>query len=81
MLDAFDFQHRMADAEQSALAARVRDFAPGAEAEIERMARRFAEVERAHMLAEERALFPLAEQSLPESVLAEMSAELRVPDV
>lgn len=80
MLDAFDFQHRMADTEQAAFGACVRGFDGGPTAQLERMAHRFAEVQRAHMLAEERALFPLAEQSLPRKVIAEMSRELRVPN-
>ena len=80
MLDAFDFQHRMADTEQSALAARVRDFAAGGESDLRSLAHRFVEVQRAHILAEERGLFPLAEKTLPRRVLAEMDLELRVPN-
>jgi hemerythrin-like domain-containing protein len=80
MLDAFDFQHRMAETEQSTLAASVRGFAPGRAGEIRALAHRFAEVQRSHMLAEERALFPLAEGSLPRSVLVAMSREVGVPN-
>jgi hemerythrin-like domain-containing protein len=77
MLDAFDFQHRMAETEQKALAARVQGFAPGGERALKELAHRFVEVQRSHILAEERGLFPLAEKSLPRRVLVEMTDELR----
>jgi hemerythrin-like domain-containing protein len=77
MLEAFDFQHKMAETEQRALLARVQGFAPGKERGLRELAHRFAEVQRAHILAEERALFPLAEKNLPRRVLVEMSEELR----
>jgi hemerythrin-like domain-containing protein len=80
MLEAFDFQHRMAETEQRALAARVRDFSPAGAAEVRTQAHRFAEVHRAHILAEERGLFPLAEKHLPRHVLVEMDRELRLPN-
>lgn len=77
MLDALDFQHTMADTERGTLAARVLAFAPGRERGLRELAHRFAEVQRAHMLAEERALFPLAEKSLPRRVLVALTEELR----
>lgn len=80
MLAAFEFQHQMNETEHAALAASIRAFAPGKEAEIRRAALRFVEVQRAHMLAEETALFPLAKQTLAPDVLAAMSRELSTPD-
>ncbi len=70
----------MNETEERTFAAHVRGFAPGKENELRCQAHRFVEVQRAHMLAEERALFPLGEQSLPHDVLVAMSRELRVPN-
>ena len=80
MLDAFDFQHRMAETEQAALAAKIRDFTPAKAGQVRELAHRFVEVQRAHILAEERGLFPAAEKGLPRRVLVEMSLELRLPN-
>jgi hemerythrin-like domain-containing protein len=80
MLDAFDLQHRMAESEHRSFEARLRKYAPGAERALRGAAERFVELQRAHMAAEERALFPLAQQTLPRSVLVAMSEELRTPD-
>jgi len=78
MLAAFDFQHRMVETEQRALAARVQGFTPAGAAGLREQAHRFVEVHRAHILAEERGLFPLAEKHLPRRVLVAMTLELRV---
>jgi hemerythrin-like domain-containing protein len=78
MLGAFDFQHQMNETEHGAFAACLR--AQGAKGDLRRAALRFVEVQRAHMLAEERALFPLAEQTLSPDVLAAMHRELRTPN-
>jgi hemerythrin-like domain-containing protein len=79
MLDAYEFQHRMADDEHRAVVAALAAFAPGQEPKLRELVLRFVEVHRSHMLAEERALFPMVERRLPAHVLAAMSRELRVP--
>jgi len=78
MIDAYDFQHRMAETEQTALATRVGAYAAANAAALRKQAHRFVEVQRAHILAEEGALFPQAEKALPRRVLVEMTDELRV---
>lgn len=77
MMKAFEFQHRMAVREESEFAAHVRRYAPGAEAALRAQAQRFVEVQRSHMLAEEKALFPLAERTLGARELQQMASEVR----
>ena len=76
MLDAFDVQHRMNDAAFAQLVAAARGFAPGAEAKIRDLAFRFADMHRGHIIAEERALFPLAAKALAPDVVAQMGVEM-----
>jgi len=74
---AMDFQHKMNDATGLELAACVEGFAPERTRELRRLAVRFAEMHRGHMLAEERAIFPIAASALSPAVLAEMGRELQ----
>jgi hemerythrin-like domain-containing protein len=77
ILSAMEFQHRMnADAERE-LAAFLEDVPTGAGRELRRLAGRFAELQRGHAIAEERAVFPLAAAALTPGELAEMARELR----
>ena len=76
ILSALEFQHRMTASEGRALAACVQTFAPGRGTELRRLAYRFAEMQRGHALAEERALFPLAATRLAPEVQAEMVREM-----
>lgn len=76
ILSALEFQHRMNEDEGRALSACVERFAPGSGRELRRLAFRFAEAHRGHMIAEERALFPLAASALSPRVVAEMSREM-----
>jgi hemerythrin-like domain-containing protein len=77
MLSAFDFQHRMNETEEAALEAGLRQGTAHGPA-LRKQVLRFTEMGRAHMLAEERALFPMAEQSLSRDVLTQLVDELRV---
>ena len=72
MLGAFDFQHQMNDAAY----AELREAFRAAPSKLRGVAHRFAELQRAHIMAEERALFPLAARSLSAEVLARMSDEM-----
>jgi len=75
ILSAMDFQHRMNDDTGRELAACVERSAPGRE--LARLAVRFAEMHRCHLLSEERALFPLASSLLAREVQAEMGREMQ----
>jgi len=75
ILSAMAFQHRMNDDTGRELAASVERSAPGRE--LGRLAARFAEMHRCHLLSEERALFPLASSLLAPEVQAEMGREMR----
>ena len=77
ILSALRFQHEMNAAEGKALAACVDGFATARAHELRRLVHRFAEMNRGHAVAEERALFPLAASTLPPQVVAEMGRELR----
>lgn len=76
ILSALEFQHRMNAVEGRALAECVARFAPEKARELRRLAGRFADANRGHMIAEERALFDLAAARLAPAVLDEMSREL-----
>jgi hemerythrin-like domain-containing protein len=76
ILSALEFQHRMNADEEQKLSACVHRFAPGDGRELRRLALRFAEMQRAHAMAEERAMFPLAASSLSPQVIAEMGREM-----
>jgi pyridoxamine 5'-phosphate oxidase len=75
MVSAFDFQHKMND---DAFAELRAAFDGGADtaARLGPLAHRFAELQRAHLLAEERALFPQAERTLSSETIAEMGREM-----
>jgi hemerythrin-like domain-containing protein len=77
LLSALEFQHRMNATEGQALAACVAGFGPGRGGELRHLAYRFAEMQRGHALAEERALFALAASRLSPEVQAEMGREMR----
>ena len=74
---AMDFQHKMNDATGQELAACIDDFSPERSRELRRLAVRFAEMHRGHMVAEERAIFPIAKSALSPAVLAEMGNEMQ----
>jgi hemerythrin-like domain-containing protein len=76
MLAAFDFQHQLTDTTLAQLRTAFRGFSPGAAPKLRQVARQFAEMQRAHMMAEERALFPLAAQALPPEVIVHMREEM-----
>jgi len=76
ILSALEFQHRMTASEGRELAACVANFQQGSGRELRRLAYRFAEMHRGHALAEERALFPLAQAKLSPRLLAEMVDEM-----
>ncbi len=69
MLPAFDFQHQLGDGTLAELRAALRPGAPPRIGTLADLVRRFAEMQRAHILAEERALFPLAARSLAPAVV------------
>lgn len=73
MLPAFQFQHQMNDSTQAELRAAL---AAGDPQSIVDQARRFAEMQRAHIMAEERALFPLAAQTLSAPELDRLSENI-----
>jgi len=75
ILSALEFQHRMTASEGRALAACVAGYGAGSGRELRRLAYRYAEMQRGHALAEERALFPLAAARLAPEVQAEMLRE------
>ena len=77
ILSALEVQHRMNDDEYAKLSTCVRRFSPSNEGELRGLACRFAEMQRGHMIAEERALFPLAARTLSCEVIAEMEREMR----
>ena len=77
ILVAMDFQHRMNGAAGVELAACVERFAPGSGRELRRLATRFVEMHRGHVVAEERAVFPTAAAALSAEALAEMGREMR----
>ena len=60
----------------------MRTFKDGDEAEVLVLARRFADVYRAHILVEDKELFPRAAKELSAEAIAEMGAEMegRRPD-
>jgi hemerythrin-like domain-containing protein len=72
ILSALEFQHGMNRKEGEALSACVDRFEPGSGRELRRVAIRFAEMQRGHAFAEERALFPLAASVLSPEVVAEL---------
>jgi pyridoxamine 5'-phosphate oxidase len=72
MLAAFDMQHEMNDAAYAKLRAVLTDFAPAAAPQALSLARRFADLQRAHIIAEERALFPMAARMLSPAAIADM---------
>jgi hemerythrin-like domain-containing protein len=76
ILAALEFQHRMNAVEGQALGECAARFAPGQRPELRRLAGRYADANRGHMIAEERALFGLAEQRLAPAVLAAMAREI-----
>lgn len=81
MLAAFEFQHQLVDATYVELCAAFRAYTPGDPSKLRTLAHRFAEMQRAHMIAEERGLFPLAARTLsPETIRRirdEMTARCR----
>lgn len=76
MLGAFEFQHQMNDTTFAQLSAAVRSFAPNAAPKLRELAHMFAEMQRAHMIAEERVLFPAAECALSSEIRKTMRAEM-----
>ena len=77
ILSALRFQHEMNAAEGKLLSECAVRFAPGNERELRRLVHRFAEMNRGHAVAEERALFPLAASRLPPQEVVEMGREMR----
>ena len=77
ILSALRFQHEMNAAEGRALSECLAHFGPGSERELRRLVHRFAEMNRGHAIAEERALFPLAATMLPPQIVAEMGREMQ----
>jgi hemerythrin-like domain-containing protein len=76
MLGAFEFQHQMNDTAYADLCAAFRAFAPHAPARLRAAAHRFAELQRAHITAEERALFPAAARALSAQAIQSMQHEM-----
>lgn len=76
ILSAFEFQHRMNATETRALAECAQRAASTDGRDLRRLAGRFADMQRGHMVAEERALFDLAAARLAPAEIAAMSAEL-----
>ena len=77
ILNALEVQHQMCNEAQRNLAGLVGQFSPGDGKRLDAFASRFAEMQRGHMIAEERALFPLAARTLSRTAIAEMTAEMR----
>lgn len=77
VLSALEFQHGMNRSEGAQLRACVDRFVPARGVELQRLARRFVEMHRAHAMSEERALFPLAASALAPEAILEMSREAR----
>ena len=69
LLAAFEFQHQMNDATHGELRAALAAFVPGSASTLAQLALRFVEMQRAHIVAEERALFPFATAKLSPDVL------------
>jgi hemerythrin-like domain-containing protein len=76
MIPAFDFQHQMNDTTYAELGAAFRAFAPGTPSRLRELAHRFAELQRAHIMAEERALFPLAARTLSADAIQQLAREM-----
>jgi len=76
MLAAFEFQHQMNDTTFAQLRAALKGFSPGAAPKLRELAHMFAEMQRAHMIAEERVLFPLASKTLSPEALVSMHREM-----
>jgi hemerythrin-like domain-containing protein len=75
ILSALEFQHRMNRVEAEALRGCVDRRAAGTE--LRRISVRFVEMHRGHVVAEERALFPLLPSALAPKVLEEIDVEAR----
>jgi hemerythrin-like domain-containing protein len=75
IVSALETQHKMSDDAQRELAELVPRFTPADGETLRRFAYRFAEMQRGHLIAEERALFPLATKALAPDVLAELGRE------
>jgi len=79
MLGAFDFQHQMNDAAFAELQRAFRalgSVGPGDSTKLRGVGHRFAELQRAHIMAEERALFPLAARTLSPEILVRVGDEM-----
>ncbi|HUH00978.1 MAG TPA: hemerythrin domain-containing protein [Kofleriaceae bacterium] len=64
MLGAFEFQHQMNDTAFAELQAAFAAYQPGGRSRLRELAHRFAELQRAHILAEDRVLLPQAARTL-----------------
>lgn len=73
MLSAFDFQHQMNADGYAKLRAAFGAYQPGAESQLRQVAHHFAELQRAHILAEERSLFPQAARALSSAAIEQIA--------
>lgn len=76
MLAAFDFQHQMNDTAFAELQAAFDAYQPGASSRLPELAHRFAELQRAHILAEERVLLPQAARALTRDEVRQIGDEM-----
>jgi hemerythrin-like domain-containing protein len=76
MLAAFDFQHQMNDTAFAELQAAFVAFQPGAPSRLCELAHRFAELQRAHIMAEERVLLPQAARALTRDEVRQIGEEM-----
>lgn len=73
MVPAFDFQHQLNDGTLAELKAALGPAAPHRIGSLADLVHKFVEMQRAHLLAEERALFPLAARTLTPDVVERLT--------
>ncbi|MBK9034756.1 MAG: hemerythrin domain-containing protein [Myxococcales bacterium] len=73
MIPAFECQHQLNDGTLAELRAALQPGAPARIGTVADLVRRFVEMQRAHILAEERALFPLAARTLAPAIVENLT--------